>query len=249
MSLGMQLGGIDHRFWFDAETGIILRHVGLIDDEPCAITEFKDLTINRPIPDKDFQFVLPPGATVENQIDAMIRMAEMRGVDLTGVDRTDPDAVRAAISGSMRPNPPTGPVRLDIQKAKHIPVGPPPDDETAARSLIEYAYSHHDETDEAGEVLVNVQGGVGLVESLEQAHRRIPGSPDGVARFVVDGIKFLRPDEAIVWYSVEIDGNRLGFVTGREGRAVLRGGRWVIEHATLVDLIGMAGVEVPPPSS
>jgi hypothetical protein len=66
---------------------------------------------------------------------------------------------------------------------------------------------------------------------------------------VVDEIKFLRPDEAVVWFSLEFDGNRLGFVNGREGRALLMDGRWVIEHATLVDLLGMAGVVVPPPSS
>jgi hypothetical protein len=48
--LSMRLGGIDHQFWFDAETGIILRHVGLIDDQPCSIAEFTSVTINQPIP-------------------------------------------------------------------------------------------------------------------------------------------------------------------------------------------------------
>jgi hypothetical protein len=65
---------------------------------------------------------------------------------------------------------------------------------------------------------------------------------------IVDDVKFLRPDEAVVWFSLEIDGNRLGFVNGREGRAVMVSGRWMIEHATIVDLVGIAGVEVPPPS-
>jgi hypothetical protein len=64
---------------------------------------------------------------------------------------------------------------------------------------------------------------------------------------VVDDIKFLRDDEAVVWFSVEIDGSRLSFVNGREGRAVLVNGRWMVEHAGLADLLGMAGVEVPPP--
>jgi hypothetical protein len=84
---------------------------------------------------------------------------------------------------------------------------------------------------------------------LEQAGQRIPGSPEGEATLVVDNIKFLRPDQAVVWFSLEIDGNRLGFVNGREVRAVLVGGKWMIEHATIVDLVGMAGVEIPPPTS
>jgi outer membrane lipoprotein-sorting protein len=247
-SLGMQLGGIDHSFWFDAETGIVLRHVGLIDNEPCAIAELKDLAINQPVPDEDFKFISPPDATVERQVDQLIRMAELREADLTGVDRTDPEAVRTAMSDVMRPHQPTPESRREMQRAKHIPVGGPPEDEVAARLSIEYAYSHHDETDETGELLVNVQNGVGLVEALKQARCRIPGSPEDTVKVVVNDIKFLRADEAVVWFSIDIDGNRLGFVNGREGRAVLEGERWLVEHATLVDLIGMAGVVVRPPS-
>ena len=65
---------------------------------------------------------------------------------------------------------------------------------------------------------------------------------------VVDDIKFLRSDEAVVWFSLEVNGNRPGIVDGREGRALLVNHRWIIERATLVDLIGFAGVSVPPPS-
>jgi hypothetical protein len=64
---------------------------------------------------------------------------------------------------------------------------------------------------------------------------------------VVDDIEFLRPDQAVVWYSVELDGSRFAFVDGREGRAVVVGGRWMVERATVVDLLGSAGVLVPPP--
>ena len=58
-------------------------------------------------------------------------------------------------------------------------------------------------------------------------------------------ILFLRPEEAVVWFGVEVDGQRFAMVDGREGRAVLVDGRWLIEHATLVDLIGFAGVPAP----
>ena len=242
----MRLGGIDHQFWFDMDTGIILRHVGLVDGDPCAIDEFKDLVINQPIPDEDFAFVPPPDATVERLIDRLIAHAEMRGVDLSDVDVTDKTAVQAAMSSS-RTGGPLDQTMMESKRAKHIPTAGPPADEDSARSAIEYVYSHHDETDATGEDLVNVQGGAGLAGPLQQAGRRIPGSPSGTAKIVVDDIKFLRPDEAVVWFSVEVDGNRLGFVNGREGRAVLDGGRWLVEHATLADLLGMAGVQVPPP--
>lgn len=248
MSLGVQLGGIDHEFWFDLDTGITLRHAGLIDGEPCSISEFKDLVINQPIPDEDFAFVPPPDATVERRIDQILRTAEMRGVDLSDVDRTDPVAVQTAIHATIRGNRPLAEATLEMRRAKHVPVGDPPEDKAAARASIEYAYTHQNEADATGANLVNVQRGTGLAEPLEQAGRRIPGSPSGTPQAVVDDIKFLRPDEAVVWFSIVIDGNRIPFVNGREGRAVLEGDRWLIEHATMVDLIGMAGVQVPPPS-
>jgi hypothetical protein len=245
--LGMRLGGVDHQFWFDAVTGIILRHVGLIEGQPCTIAEFTGVTINEPILDEVFQFVPPTGAIVERRIDQIVRMAEQRGVDLTDVDRTDPKAVQDAIS-AVRHSGPLSSRLLRSRKARHIPVGPPPEDEAAARSAIEYAYSHHDETDDRGEILVNIQGCPAWTDLMERARRRIPGSPEGDLQIVVDDIKFLRNDEAVVWFSVEIDGSRLGFVNGREGRAVLVNSRWMVEHAGLADLLGMAGVEVPPPS-
>jgi hypothetical protein len=43
---GLRLVGIDHTFWFDRDTGIVLRHLGLIDGQPCSLTEFKEVTIN-----------------------------------------------------------------------------------------------------------------------------------------------------------------------------------------------------------
>jgi hypothetical protein len=249
MALGMRLGGIDHQFWFDLDTGIILRHVGLVDGDPCAISEFKDLVINERIPDEDFAFIPPPDATVERRIDQLLRTAEMRGADLADVDTGDPAAVQAAIHSTMNPGQPAPEVVIEKRRAKHVPMGDPPEDEATARTSIEYAYSHHAEVDASGANLVNVQMGSGLAGPLGQAARRIPGNPSGTPKIVVDDIKFLRPDEAVVWFSVEVDGNRLQFVNGREGRAVLVGDRWLVEHATLADLLGMAAVQVPPPSA
>lgn len=243
----VRLGGIDHTYWFDEVTGIVLRHVGLIDDEPCAIIEFKEVRVNPPLTDLDFQFVAPPGATVERQIDQLVRMAEMRGVDLTGIDREDPQAVQAAMHGLTRSNQPAPEVRLTLQKAKHVPIGDLPANEIAARESIEYAFNHLGEVDEDGVALVNVQSGRGLVGPLREAQKRVPGAGDNPASLIVDDVKFLRPDEAVVWYSVEVNGERFPMVNGREGRAVNVGERWLIEHATIADLLGFAGVTVPSP--
>jgi hypothetical protein len=225
----------------------VLRHVGLIDDEPCTIIEFKEVRVNPPLTDLDFQFVAPPDAIVERQVDQLVRMAEMRGVDLTGVDREDVQAVQAALHNMMRPDRPAPAVRLEQQKAKHVAVGDPPDDETAARESIAYAFNHLGEVDEDGAALVNVQSGRSLVGPLQEAQMRVPGAADAPASLIVDDIKFLRPDEAVVWFSVEVNGERFPMVNGREGRAVKVGDRWMIEHATIADLLGFAGVVVPAP--
>ena len=82
---------------------------------------------------------------------------------------------------------------------------------------------------------------------LREAQTRVPGAADRPASLVVDDIKFLRPDEAVVWFSVEVDGERFPMVNGREGRAVEVDGRWLIEHATIADLLRFAGVDVPSP--
>ena len=66
-----------------------------------------------------------------------------------------------------------GKIRRDQQRAKHIPVAEPPDDEAAARAAIEYAFSHFADTAEDG-TLVNVQDDEGLGKPLEEAGRRDP---------------------------------------------------------------------------
>jgi hypothetical protein len=43
-----------------------------------------------------------------------------------------------------------------------------------------------------------------------------------------------------------VNGERFPMVNGQEGRAVKVGDRWMIAHATIADLLGFAGVVVPP---
>ena len=245
--LPVRLGGLHHTFWFDVVTGIALRHVGLLDGEPCTLTEFTEVTVDPAVTDLDFGFVAPPGAVVTRQIEHLIRIAELHGADLTGVDTEDPRAVQAAIHDVNRPDRPMPAARLEQQRSKHVPVGEPPSDVAGARTAIEHAFTHHDEVDASGDDLVNVQSGRGLAGPLREAQQRVPAVRGSSARFVVDDIRFLRRDEAVVWFSIELDGDRFPMVNGREGRAVLIGDRWLIEHATIVDLLLLAGVAVPPP--
>jgi hypothetical protein len=63
----------------------------------------------------------------------------------------------------------------------------------------------------------------------------------------VDAVRFVCPDEAVVWFSLEIGGEQSPFVRQRRGRAVRVGGRWLIERGTIAELLAFAGVHVPPP--
>ena len=92
--------------------------------------------------------------------------------------------------------------------------------------LIVHAFDHLGEVDGAGVALVNVQRGQGLVGPLHEAQKRAPGGADDPASLIVDDVEFLRPDEAVVWYSVEVNGERFPMVKGREGRAVKVGEQW-----------------------
>jgi hypothetical protein len=248
MPIVLRLGGIEHGLWFDAETGVLLRHVGLVDDEPCAITEFKDIAFGLPESELESMFRPPGGADVNRHIDALIAVAEAQGIDLAGVDREDPQAVRAAISfHRQRHGTPPPQETMARRRTRFVPMGPPPDDEEGARAAIEYAYSHHDETDVSGQDLVNVQSGKGMAGPLREAKQRIPGGPGVEAKIVVDDIMFLRSDEAVVWFAMEVDGGRMSILDGQAGRALRVGGRWVIERASMVGLLEMAGVTVPAP--
>lgn len=133
---------------------------------------------------------------------------------------------------------------MESRRAKHVAVGPPPDDAEAAREAITYAYEHHNELGDDGAGLVNVQGSPDLSDQLRQAATRLPGEPSS-AKLVVEDIHFLRPDEAVVWFGVEVNGQRFSMVNGREGRALVEDGRWVVEHATIIDLLQLGGVASP----
>jgi hypothetical protein len=189
----VRLGCIDHTYWFDEVTGIALRLDGLIDDEPCTIIGFKEVE-GQPSPHRPRLPVhRTPRCDRRTTGRLLVRMAEIRGVDLTGVDREDLQAVQAAMHGMRRSNQPAPEIRLTLQKAKHVPVGDPPADGASARESIDYAFTHHDEVDESGEDLVNVQRGRGLAGPHREAQRRVPAGPDSTAKIVLDDVKPVRP--------------------------------------------------------
>jgi hypothetical protein len=241
---GLRLAGIEHTFWFDRETGIVLRHLGSVDSRPCSMVEFKEVWVNPFIEEDIFEFEPATGTLVHRRTDHLIRMAERAGADLSGVDRTDARAILAALSDTRRHPPVTAEALLERERAEHIPLGDPPVDEPASRAAVEYAFSHIDEVDTTATGLVNVQGGGGLARALEEARRAVAGGP---ATLLVESVKFLRADEAVVWFSVAVDERRLEAASRLRGRAVRLGSAWMVEHATFADLVRPTGVEVPPP--
>jgi outer membrane lipoprotein-sorting protein len=245
LMMGLAFPGVDHTFWFDLETGIILRHIGLLGQERCAVTAFIEVTIDQPIPDATFRFVAPADAEVTRPIDGILRTAAARGVDLRQVDTSDVDAVRRALTEALRPASPSTEDMRRRRRATHQPVGGPPDDEASARAAVGHAFSHLGDVAEDGTTLGNVQGGQGLAAPLAQARRRLPGSASDPVTIVVDDLTFVRPDEAVVWFSIEVNGTRTPMVNGREGRALCIDGRWLVSHATVAGLIMTAGVPSP----
>jgi hypothetical protein len=98
LSVGRHLSefvGVEHRFWFDAATGIVLRHEGSIDGELCTTIELTDLVIDGPV-SRD-EFASPPGAVVRPSHELLRDHLADMGIDPDTVDLDDPDAVRAAL--------------------------------------------------------------------------------------------------------------------------------------------------------
>jgi hypothetical protein len=91
--------GVEHRFWFDAETGIVLRHEGFIDGERCSCIELVDVVIDRPLAATEFG--APPGAVRRSTHELLRDHLAGLGVDPDLVDLDDPDQVRRALRGAL----------------------------------------------------------------------------------------------------------------------------------------------------
>lgn len=101
LSGGRRLGafvGVEHRFWFDAETGIVLRHEGSIDGVRCSTIVLTDLVFDRPL--GSVEFGPPPGAVIRPSHELLRDHLAELGVDPDGLDLDDPEQVRRALRGA-----------------------------------------------------------------------------------------------------------------------------------------------------
>jgi hypothetical protein len=95
LRLNRDLVGLEHRIWFDAATGIVLRHEGSIDGEPCSTTTLTDLIYDAPLADDEFK--PPPGAVVRSRHELLRDHLSELGIDPDTVDLDDPAQVREAL--------------------------------------------------------------------------------------------------------------------------------------------------------
>ncbi|MGH9113564.1 MAG: hypothetical protein ACRDZN_14900 [Acidimicrobiales bacterium] len=233
--------GLEHRFWFDAATGIVLRHEGSIDGEPCSSTALTDVVTDRAIPPDEF--APPPEAIVRSSHELLRDHLAELGVDPETVDLDDPAQVRRALRQGFS----TGAAgAVGGRRESRVALGDQPDDPVAAREAIRRAVERVGDTLPDGS-LPNVQAGEGLAAVFERARLRAPGPPSQIST-VLDDVRFLSAQRAVIWYSVLLDGRALSAVAGREGHAVLVDGRWLVERATFADVVGLAGVSCPPPA-
>jgi hypothetical protein len=211
--------GGTHRIEFDAATGIVLTHRVYDGAEAMIGVELVDPEVGEQDP---AIFALPDGIAVQTAAEEAAARAPYLG----------------SVGAGSRGRP------LEDLVGQVVPWGPPPEDPEAAEAAVTAAFRDYSDTDESGHHLVNVHVGTGLGDAGAEVGRRYPGN----ARMVVEALKFVSPDEAAVWYTVEIDGRVVSpVVVRRPGRAVCVGGRWFVERQTVVDLMALAGVHPPPP--
>jgi hypothetical protein len=232
--------GLEHRFWFDTATGIVLRHEGAIDDEPCSATALTDVVTDRPIPADEF--APPPEAIVRSSHELLRDHLTELGVDPDSVDLDDPAQVRRALRQGFSGEAAGA---VDRRRESRVPAGDRPHDPVAARDAIRRAVERVGDTGPDGS-LPNVEAGQGLATVFERARLRAPGPPSQITT-LLDDVRFLSAERALIWYSVLLDGRPLSAVAGRQGHAVMVDGRWLVERATFADVVGLAGVSCPPP--
>jgi hypothetical protein len=230
-------GGEDFEFWVDHALGIILRCEGRLDGERASMFEIDELVVGEAIEPEVFAFVTPDGSPVRSQGEMHLERLRAQGVDVSGIDPSDPDQVQQA----MQANVPAlvRPPDLEQLAAQHIATGPPPEDEESARIDVGAAFQRMGELGEDETGLPNVERGENLGPCAVEIRRRFPQFASGDTQMAIERIKFLNPTEAVVWFRT--------VMPTREGRAVLVDGRWKVSRATYCSLVAMAGVTCPPP--
>jgi hypothetical protein len=128
-------------------------------------------------------------------------------------------------------------------------VGPPPQDEKAARAAVDDAYANMMTADETGNVRA-VAGGSNLGHCLDEARERhrvmvSDNAPGATAK--VDMLRFVNDHEARVLFTLSVGPPVNQTIAGRIGRAVLIDGEWKVARETFCEFMQMAGVQCPPP--
>jgi hypothetical protein len=129
----------------------------------------------------------------------------------------------------------------------HVPTGPPPEDAAASSAEIRAIFLRM-WADEVPEDLDFVQEGRGLGRCLRESRLRFPRSVLRTAR--IREVLFLNGDSAVVRFTVEMPTHPRSRSSSTEfsfeGRAVRQDGIWLIERATLCNLVLRAGIQCPP---
>jgi hypothetical protein len=210
----------------DDETGILvafeLRDEGVVTFE----LQVLSLAVDDVDPDQLFASMPPPGSRV-------ITSEDLRAEHMAELERLRESGVAAT---GMAPRP--------ALAATTMRVGPPPDDEDAARAGIRHAIEHLTDIDEHDRC-PHIQGGANLADCVRRT-RRSPYVDDDGASFECTEIAFVRADEAAVRFRVLVPRAPMGGID-TDGRALLVDGRWVVDRATACGLFAMAGVTCPPP--
>ena len=91
-----------------------------------------------------------------------------------------------------------------------------------------------------------IESGDNLVETMREVQSLFPIRPQ--IDVSVDYVRFLDEDEAEVGYGLLLPGPRpLPGAFPSNGYAVNEGGTWKMARATYAELVGRAGIVVPPP--
>jgi len=228
---------LDVELWIDQATGIVLRAEGRLDGTLAARFVVDDVEVDASIDPAVFALVTPDGSPVRTHGEMQLDDLRTRGVDVTGIDPGDADAIQDALRSSM--SGPRAAPDLENLAGQHIPIGPPPENEEDARIDVGAAFEGLRTLSDDSSALVNVQGGENLGPCAAEVRRRFPQQATG-GQMRVERIKFLHEREAVVWFEVPYLGRR-------EGRAIFVDGRWKVSRATYCTLIALAGAQCPPP--
>ena len=192
------------------------------------------------IPFKEFADWIGAGLTAAEAV-------EQRARGITAEHAASLRALRQDDTPQVRPGGRAHPLFARQGPPGSEQIGPPPEDEEAARTKIGEAFSHMMEGDDASNAIPTVDGSEDLCECLrEAAQRNAAAAADSTATITVDLVRFLNDHEARVSYSVVVSGGHNVTFRDRPGKAVLVGGVWKVDRDTFCQMMQMAGVQCPP---